>query len=177
MSTVAEAIADAKTRGSLRWIALSLCAATMFVEGYDAQLMGFVVPGIARDWGVAPASLTPGIAAGLVGMTIGAFFIAPLADTYGRRRLVLYSVIVFAILTIATAFAQTLPVLIVLRLLTGIGLGGAMPNAIAITAEFSPSAKRASARRRHVFELFHRRGLWRDHRGGTHSRLWLGRRC
>jgi AAHS family 4-hydroxybenzoate transporter-like MFS transporter len=145
MSTVAEAAGDAKTRGSLRWIALTLCAATMFVEGYDAQLMGFVVPGIAREWGVAPASLTPAIAAGLVGMTLGAFFIAPLADTFGRRRLVLYSVIAFALLTIATAFAQSLPVLVTLRLFTGIGLGGAMPNAIAITAEFSPSAKRASA--------------------------------
>ena len=145
MSSIAEPLAQAKPLGRLRWIALSLCALTMFVEGYDAQLMGFVVPGIARDWGVAPASLTAAIAAGLVGMTLGAFFIAPLADTYGRRRLVLYSVIVFAILTVATAFAETLPVLIGLRLLTGIGLGGAMPNAIAITAEFSPGAKRASA--------------------------------
>jgi AAHS family 4-hydroxybenzoate transporter-like MFS transporter len=117
----------------------------MFVEGYDAQLMGFVVPGIARDWGVSPASLTSAIAAGLIGMTLGAFFIAPLADSYGRRRLVLYSVIIFALLTIATAFAQSLPMLVGLRLLTGIGLGGAMPNAIAITAEFTPSAKRASA--------------------------------
>jgi AAHS family 4-hydroxybenzoate transporter-like MFS transporter len=54
-------------------------------------------------------------------------------------------VIAFALLTIATAFAQSLPVLVTLRLFTGIWLGGAMPNAIAITAEFSPSAKRASA--------------------------------
>ncbi|HXI99631.1 MAG TPA: aromatic acid/H+ symport family MFS transporter [Micropepsaceae bacterium] len=145
MSSIAEAVSDAKPRGRRNWTALGLCAATMFVEGYDAQLMGFVVPGIGRDWGVAPASLTPAIAAGLIGMTLGAFFIAPLADSYGRRRLVVYSVIVFALLTIATAFAQSLPVLIVLRLATGIGLGGAMPNAIAITAEFSPGAKRASA--------------------------------
>ena len=145
MSIIAEAGLAARPDARLSWIALSLCGATMFVEGYDAQLMGFVVPGISRDWGVAPGSLTPAIAAGLVGMTLGAFFIAPLADSFGRRRLVLYSVIIFAILTIATAFAQSLPVLIVLRFLTGLGLGGAMPNAIAITAEFSPSAKRASA--------------------------------
>jgi AAHS family 4-hydroxybenzoate transporter-like MFS transporter len=145
MSTIAETAASAKSCGRLQWVALALCAVTMFVEGYDAQLMGFVVPGIARAWDVAPTSLTPAIAAGLIGMTIGAFFIAPLADTYGRRRLVLYSVIVFAILTIATAFAANLPTLVVLRLLTGVGLGGAMPNAIAITAEFSPSAKRAGA--------------------------------
>jgi AAHS family 4-hydroxybenzoate transporter-like MFS transporter len=145
VSTIAETAPSAQSRGRLQWVALALSAATMFVEGYDAQLMGFVVPGIARDWGVAPASLTPAIAAGLVGMTIGAFFIAPLADTYGRRRVVLYSVIVFALLTVATAFAQSSRALITLRLLTGIGLGGAMPNAIAITAEFSPSAKRAGA--------------------------------
>ncbi len=145
MSAIAETTLEAKPRGRFQWAALGLCAATMFVEGYDAQLMGYVVPGIARDWAVAPGALTPAIAAGLLGMTLGAFLIAPLADTYGRRRLVVYSVIVFALLTIATAFVHSLPALIVLRLLTGIGLGGAMPNAIAITAEFSPGAKRASA--------------------------------
>jgi AAHS family 4-hydroxybenzoate transporter-like MFS transporter len=144
-AAIVEAAPAAKPRGRFQWVALGLCAATMFVEGYDAQLMGYVVPGIARDWGVAPGSLTPAIAAGLVGMMLGGFLIAPLADSYGRRRVVLYSVIAFAILTIATAFVETLPALIVLRLLTGFGLGGAMPNAIAITAEFSPSAKRASA--------------------------------
>lgn len=136
---------EARRAGASRWTALGLCAATMFVEGYDAQLMGYVVPGIARDWGVAPSALTSAIAAGLIGMALGAFFIAPLADTYGRRRLVLYAVIAFAVLTVATAFADSLPVLIALRLLTGIGLGGAMPNAIAITAEFTPPAKRAGA--------------------------------
>ena len=143
--TLAAAPAGTKPAGRFRWVALGLCAATMFVEGYDAQLMGYVVPGIARDWGVAPGSLTSALAASLIGMMLGAFFIAPLADSYGRRKIVLYSVIVFAILTIATAFAETLPVLVVLRLLTGIGLGGAMPNAIAITAEFSPHARRAGS--------------------------------
>jgi hypothetical protein len=72
-TTIAEAAPAAKSRSRLRWMALALCAATMFVEGYDAQLMGYVVPGIARDWGVTPGSLTAAIAAGLVGM-MGAFF-------------------------------------------------------------------------------------------------------
>jgi len=146
MSTIAgvsAAAAKPKAALAFSWLAVVLCAATMFVEGYDAQLMGYVVPGIARDWGVAPPSLTPAIASGLVGMALGAFFIAPLADSYGRRKLVLYSVIVFAILTVATAYATTLPVLVILRFLTGVGLGGAMPNAIAITAEFSPAKWRA----------------------------------
>jgi len=65
------AAAKPESAARLRWVALALCAATMLVEGYDAQLMGYVVPGIARDWGVAPSSLTPAIAAGLIGMTLG----------------------------------------------------------------------------------------------------------
>ena len=141
MAAIAEISAEAKPKATPRfmWLAIVLCAATMFVEGYDAQLMGYVVPGIARDWGVPPTSLTPAIAFGLIGMALGAFFIAPLADSYGRRRLVIYPVITFALLTIASAYATNLPVLIVLRFLTGLGLGGAMPNAVAITAEFSPA--------------------------------------
>src|SRR5258705_1667925 len=107
--------------------------------------MGYVVLGIARDWGVTPGSLTAAIAAGLEAMMFAGFGFAPTADSYGRRAVVLYSVLAFAGLTIATAFGEPLPALIVLRLLTGLGLGGAMPNAIAITAEFSPNAKRASS--------------------------------
>src|SRR5215475_7137872 len=138
-ASLAESAVESPARARVGFLPLALCAATMFVEGYDAQLMGYVVPGIAREWGIAPTALTPAIAFGLIGMALGAFFIAPLADSYGRRRLVVYSVIIFALLTVATAYATSLPMLIALRFFTGLGLGGAMPNAIAITAEFSPA--------------------------------------
>jgi MFS transporter, AAHS family, 4-hydroxybenzoate transporter len=142
-ASIAETVIESHVRSRRGFLPLGLCAATMFVEGYDAQLMGYVVPGIARDWGISPLGLTPAIAFGLIGMALGAFFIAPLADIYGRRKLLLSSVIVFGVLTVATAYAQTLAVLIALRFVTGLGLGGAMPNAIAITAEFSPPKWRA----------------------------------
>jgi AAHS family 4-hydroxybenzoate transporter-like MFS transporter len=142
IETAAAATVEARPAGRFQWAALALCAGTMFVEGYDAQLMGYVVPGISADWGVTPGALTPALAAGLFGLMLGAFFIAPLADSFGRRRIVLYSVGAFSILTVATAFADSLPALIALRFVTGFGLGGAMPNAVAITAEFSPPEKR-----------------------------------
>jgi AAHS family 4-hydroxybenzoate transporter-like MFS transporter len=107
--------------------------------------MGYVVPGIAADWSIRPPALTPALTMGLLGLMFGAFFIAPLADTYGRRKLVIYSVAAFGILTIATPVADTLPVLVGFRFFTGLGLGAAMPNAIALTAEFSPPAKRVTA--------------------------------
>ena len=88
-----------------RWLVFGLCAATMFTEGYDAQFMGSVVPGIAADWGVAAGTLWPTLSAGLVGLMLGAFFIAPLADNYGRRRVIIYSVAAFGVLTIASVLA------------------------------------------------------------------------
>jgi len=145
MSTIAETDVAAKPAGRVNWIAIGLCAATMFVEGYDAQFMGSVVPGIARSWGVPLAAVTPALVSGLVGLMLGAFFIAPLADNFGRRRVILYSVGAFGLLTIASVWAQTVFLMTVLRFLTGLGLGGAMANTTALTAESSPPEKRAFA--------------------------------
>ena len=135
----------ARSTARFRWLALGLCAATMFTEGYDAQFMGSVVPKISQEWGMAPGSLWPALSAGLVGLMVGAFCIAPLADNFGRRRLVIYSVLAFGLLTIASVISQSLTEMVIFRFLTGLGLGGAMANTIALTAEFSPPEKRASA--------------------------------
>jgi len=135
----------ARSTTRFRWLALGLCAATMFTEGYDAQFMGSVVPAISKQWGMAPGSLWPALSAGLVGLMVGAFCIAPLADNFGRRRLVIYSVLAFGLLTIASVNSQSLTEMVIFRFLTGLGLGGAMANTIALTAEFSPPEKRASA--------------------------------
>src|SRR2546423_6073505 len=127
-----------------RWGPLALCSACLFVEGYDGQFMGYVVPGIASDWHIAAGALGPALGAGLFGLMLGAFFIAPLADAFGRKRVVLWSVLMFGLLTVGTVFVHTLSALAVMRFLTGLGLGGAMPNTIALTAEFSPKSWRAS---------------------------------
>lgn len=128
-----------------RWGPLALCSACLFVEGYDGQFMGYVVPGIAADWHIAPGALGPAVGAALFGLMLGAFLIAPLADMAGRKRVIFWSVLTFGLLTVASAAATTLPQLVILRFFTGLGLGAAMPNAIALTAEFSPPAKRATA--------------------------------
>src|ERR1700751_2135690 len=91
-----------------RWGPLALCSACLFVEGYDGQFMGYVVPGIAADWHIAPGALGPAVGAALFGLMLGAFLIAPLADLIGRKRVVLWSVLVFGILTVATAAATSL---------------------------------------------------------------------
>ena len=140
---IATGTAEPRSAVRQRWLVFTLCAATMFTEGYDAQFMGSVVPGIAEEWGVAPGTLWPTLSAGLVGLMLGAFFIAPLADNYGRRRVIIYSVAAFGILTIASVIATTITEMVIFRLLTGLGLGGAMANTTALTADVSPPHRRA----------------------------------
>jgi AAHS family 4-hydroxybenzoate transporter-like MFS transporter len=82
--------------------------------------------------------------AGLMGLMVGAVVVAPLADRYGRRSIILISTVVFGVFTLASAFATGLPQLLFLRLLTGVGLGGALVNAIALTSEYSPARHRVS---------------------------------
>ena len=123
---------------------LLLCAAVLFLDGFDTQAIGYVAPALAREWGLTKAALGPVFSAGLFGLMIGALLFGPLADRIGRRRIIMFSTLAFGIGTFATAFTQDVNSLLAIRFLTGLGLGGAMPNAIAMTSEFNPRGRRAT---------------------------------
>ena len=121
------------------WIALA-----MLVEGYDMQVVGYAAPGILHDWGVSKASFGAVFGVGMVGYMAGALLLSNLGDRVGRRILVVAGVFEFGLLTVACAYAQPPMEMTVLRLLAGVGLGGAIPNAIALAAEYAPSSQRAT---------------------------------
>jgi AAHS family 4-hydroxybenzoate transporter-like MFS transporter len=75
---------------------------------------------------------------------IGALVFGPLADRIGRKKIIILSTLAFGVGTLATAFIQDVNTLLAIRFLTGLGLGGAMPNAVAMTSEFSPHRRRAT---------------------------------
>jgi AAHS family 4-hydroxybenzoate transporter-like MFS transporter len=133
---------DAHPVGRFQIQLLIVCALVLLADGFDTQAISFVVPGLVRDFGVSRAQVGPVLSAGLFGLMLGALFISPLADRVGRRRIIITSTILFGGFTIATAYAQDLNQMLVFRALTGLGLGGAMPNAIALIAEFSPQRRR-----------------------------------
>lgn len=135
---------DAQPVGRFQVSILLACAAVLFVDGFDTQAIGYVAPAIARDWSLTRGALGPVFSAGLFGLMIGALVLGPVADRVGRRRIMLASTVVFGIFSLATAFAPDLNWLMALRFATGLGLGGAMPNAIALTAEYSPQRRRAT---------------------------------
>ena len=105
-------------------------------------MLGFAIPAILRDWYVSRAAFGPVVAAGLIGMCIGSLASGAAGDRFGRRRALIGSVFVFAGVTFGTALVQSIPMLVAMRFLAGAGIGGAIPVAAAIAAEFSPLHRR-----------------------------------
>jgi AAHS family 4-hydroxybenzoate transporter-like MFS transporter len=134
---------DRRKVGGFQVGLLAMCALVLFFDGFDAQAIGYVAPNLIREWKLPPGELGPVFSSGLVGLMLGALFIAPLADRFGRRPVILGSTVVFGLFSLVTAWANTAEQLLLLRFLTGLGLGGCMPNAIALTSEYSPSRSRA----------------------------------
>src|ERR1700681_4420074 len=135
---------DQQPVGAFQIRLLFTCAAVLFLDGFDTQAIGYVAPALAKEWGLTKAALGPVFSAGLFGLMIGALVFGPLADRIGRRKIIVFSTLAFGIGALATAFIRDVNTLLMIRFLTGLGLGGAMPNTIAMTSEFSPHRRRAT---------------------------------
>lgn len=122
-----------------------LAALAIIFDGFDIQVLGLAVPSLIREWHAARADFGPVLAVGLAGMAIGGPLAGYWGDRLGRRPALIGCVTVFGLATIATAFVQGFTGLSLLRFLTGLGMGGALPNATALVAEFAPLRRRATA--------------------------------
>ncbi len=114
------------------------CGLIVFLDGFDTQAIGYVAPAIISEWHVARELLSPVFAAGLIGLMIGACTLGPVADRIGRRPVLLASTVFFGLCSLLTSQAASLQSLLIIRFITGLGLGGAMPNAVALTSEYTP---------------------------------------
>src|SRR5258705_13341559 len=140
---VAEFI-DQQPVGGFQIRLLLTCAAVLFLDGFDTQATGYVASALGKEWGLTKGALGPVFSAGLFGLMIGALIFGPLADRVGRKKIIIFSTLAFGLGTLATAFISDVNTLLAIRFLTGLGLGGAMPNAVAMTSEFSPQRRRAT---------------------------------
>jgi AAHS family 4-hydroxybenzoate transporter-like MFS transporter len=120
-------------------------ALTIIFDGIDNQLMGVTVPTLMREWSLPRAAFAPVLSLGYLGMMIGGAIAGLAGDRLGRRVALLGSMVVFGATTLAVAFVHGVTALAVLRLLTGVGLGGAIPNAAALAAEYVPKRRRPIA--------------------------------
>jgi MFS transporter, AAHS family, 4-hydroxybenzoate transporter len=134
---------DGRKTSSLQILTLVLCFFVVAADGFDVAAVGYVAPLLKKAWGLNPAQLGPIFGAGLFGLTVGSFLFGPLADRIGRKRVIAISLVLFGVGSFACAYAPSPLWLIALRFATGAGLGGAMPNAITLSSEFSPARSRA----------------------------------
>ena len=121
---------------------IGLCALMAMVDGLDTQTIGLVAPAIASAWHVAPADFGPVFGSSLFSGMIGAFLLGQAADRFGRKAVLTVAMLLFALSSLATPLTHTLPALLEVRLVTGFGLGGAIPIIIAVTSEAAPRALR-----------------------------------
>lgn len=135
---------DAQTVRPMHVAVILLCASAMFADGFDVQLMGYIAPAIIKAWHLKRAALGPAFGAGLAGSMVGALIWSPVADRIGRKVVILCGLAIFGILSLATPLAHGLTSLTALRFLTGLGLGGVLPNAVALTSEYAPKKLRTT---------------------------------
>ncbi|GAB3361704.1 MULTISPECIES: MFS transporter [Amycolatopsis] len=138
------ALIDERRPGRFQFAVALLCGLVMLLDGFDTQAINYMAPAITRDWGISTGTMSTIFSAALVGLMIGYLLLAPLSDKFGHKRLVLAGVAVFSLSTLLSVWVRNPDQLLVLRLVTGIGLGMATPSTIALTAEYSPKRARAS---------------------------------
>jgi AAHS family 4-hydroxybenzoate transporter-like MFS transporter len=127
-----------------QWLVF-LTAITIVFDGIDNQLLGIVIPTLMREWNVPRSVFAPLVSLGYLGMMTGGALAGIAGDRFGRRTALLASMMIFGAMTVAAAAAGGPATLGWLRLLAGIGLGGAIPNAAALAAEFVPLRQRPIA--------------------------------
>jgi MFS transporter, AAHS family, 4-hydroxybenzoate transporter len=125
-------------------LTIALCSLASLLDGYDIQALGLAIPGMAKDFGVAPTTLTFAVSASLIGMALGAMLLGPLGDRFGRKQMLAAFLLLIGATTFGVVSATSPMQLTIWRFLSGLGMGAILPVAIAIVAEAAPPERRTA---------------------------------
>ena len=120
------------------------CALIIIFDGYDLVIYGVVLPSLMQAWTLS--ALQAGLlgSCALVGMMLGALFFGPLSDRIGRRKTIMTCVVLFSGFTVINGFARTPEEFAICRFFAGLGIGGVMPNVVALMNEYAPKKIRST---------------------------------
>lgn len=130
--------------GKLHYTLLFWCSFIMLFDGYDLVIYGSVVPRLMEEWALTPVVAGWMGSAALFGMMFGAVVVGPQADRLGRRKVIIGSIALASLCALGTAFTWDAPSFALLRFITGVGLGGAIPNIVALMNDLAPTSRRSS---------------------------------
>lgn len=116
---------------------VAICVLLNMNDGIDISVLSFAAPGISQEWSLSKIETAWFFSAGLTGMMLGSFLIAPLADRFGRKKIFLLSLALIAIGMLSVAYCHHYEIFLLLRLLTGLGIGGILPALASVATENS----------------------------------------
>jgi AAHS family 4-hydroxybenzoate transporter-like MFS transporter len=130
--------------GALQLRVVLLCALVQAFDGFDIGAIGMAAPSLSKAWGVPPSQFTIAFVMSSVGILVGALLSGPLGDRFGRKPLLIWSTAFIGLFSVMSTFAWSVPTITATRFLTGVGIGGAMPVTVALTADYSPISRRGT---------------------------------
>ncbi|HEX3843971.1 MAG TPA: MFS transporter [Steroidobacteraceae bacterium] len=139
-----ESIVDAAALSPRQTLIIVLCSLVVMVDGFNTQSIAFAAPAIVAAWHVPAASFGVVFAAGLLGSLFGALAFGVLADRLGRKPSLVAAVLLFAAVNLIAPFTTSVAALTVVRLVSGFGLGGALPITLSLTSEYAPVRMRTT---------------------------------
>jgi MFS transporter, AAHS family, 4-hydroxybenzoate transporter len=129
--------------GSLQIRVIALCTLIQICDGYDINSIAWSVPSLIDTWHLPPPVFTTAFLWSSIGILIGALSAGPIGDRVGRKPLLVVSLLIFGLASLASAFAPSLLILTVTRFFTGLGIGGAFPGAASLAGDYAPHRRRA----------------------------------
>lgn len=128
----------------LQWRVVLLCGLVAILDGFDTQAIAFVAPLLSDEFRIAKSEMGSIFSAALIGLMLGAFILSPISDRIGRKPVIIFSCAFMGVFSLLTATADSASELMLYRFLTGLGLGGAIPNLNTLTSEYAPKRARAA---------------------------------
>ena len=137
-----KSIIDSSRVTSLQIGVIAVCMIMNMLDGMDVVVISYAAPSLSKEWGIPSTSLGYVFSAALLGMALGAAFLAPRADTIGRRKIIIICILIMGGGVSLTAFAQSVPQLFILRFITGLGVGAMLASTVTLSSEYAPDQQK-----------------------------------
>lgn len=138
-----EQFVDRQPIGRTQIAVLLVCGLVCFIDGFDIFMVGKIAPAIAEGFGEPPEAMAFLFVCQQIGLAAGAFLVSPLADRFGRRRMLMWSCACFGVITLGSVYAQDLNQLSLLRGIAGLFMAAGLPMALALISEMTPKRRRS----------------------------------
>ncbi|CAL8479942.1 MFS transporter [Caballeronia sp. S22] len=138
------ALIERQKLGGFALFLIMWCFLIVLIDGYDQVAAAFAAPALMHAWHTNAAGFGRVFGVGLFGVLVGSLLLGFSGDRFGRRVTIIYGSLWFGILTFMCGYADSLGQLTLLRFLAGIGMGGVVPNTVALVSEYAPKARRAT---------------------------------